>query len=527
MSSTYTDLVLLREKVVGWLGEMELSVTDMKNFPSDADSPEVLSLKKLQHCNYFLLIIGHRYGVPPEGYDKSITHLEYETAYRMLSAGQLENIFVFLATDEFSPSSPDAPLPPDVEGPLLRKKLIEFRKIVSRHTTRSFKNESELEKAIYHTLLHAAKANFQQHGNEYTFFDKPSQIKHILEADPESKQAKIDAAMHKIAEAFKPNFELKYNAEDMSMQPILKRIQDVLDGCVSHIAFDKNREFEGRIDRWGIRHVIFRVDTVIKLMSVIKNPDDLRNIGVNIGENASHDLFENVLSRQGKSLPYSIGAFVDLLNYWDSSGGWGKLEFQREDLEGTSGKWVLTTKNNFLLGDTTKDNQEQSRFLSPDHLYKFWEGYISGALSHALVNLNRSFSELPKEEKKKVKFPAYSKVKDVKRIPDEEPNVDFFEVSFEIHPQGWALGAIARIKYDYNNKEDPDDKNSILNKLAGLIDNLKVHDEKVYQDSLRNMNEEERGILEKIARHRYADINVPVLACIELVNFLIQSFLKF
>jgi len=521
LSSTYSDLKDLRSKVVDWLQSFELVVVNMENFPGDSAHPADNSLKMLDKCHYFMLILGHRYGNLVPGKDKSITHEEYERAKELLQQGKLDNIFIFSATNDF-PTRFSEQEPDD-----LRKELIALKNEIRNSSYIEFSTEEELFKGIARTFMHDQSRNSRPAGKQYLIFEALDKISDTLDSDAKSKLARRNYAMHEIINSFKPLIAFRHDADTINGQPLLKNIQDILDKCISpQVTFDKNPKFEGRIDRWGIRHVIFRVDTAIKLMGAITNNDDLRNIGEEIGRNASADLVENVVY-QHRLLPASIGAFIKLFDYWDSSGGWGVLEYHQEHRahkHSESGKWILLTRNNFLRGDQERPISAKDPTKSSDHLYAFWKGYIMGAMNFALEKLSTIYSELPSEEKGDVFFPAYSKVKRVERLKDNDPNTDIFEVYFEVNPNGWALEKIAKIRDD-NKKGTESQRLAMLGDLGGLVNNLKRISEQNFNSSVASFSEEDKQLLEQISTHQCAK-DQSITACIELVNRLIQAFLN-
>jgi hypothetical protein len=80
ISSTYVDLIKEREaaaKAVRRLGHLAIA---MEDYVSSDQRPVDKCLQDVKSCDVYVGIIAWRYGYIPEGYDKSITHLEYETA---------------------------------------------------------------------------------------------------------------------------------------------------------------------------------------------------------------------------------------------------------------------------------------------------------------------------------------------------------------------------------------------------------------------------------------------------------------
>lgn len=83
LSSTYIDLQPCRKKVEDALTRIQASFRSMSFFGSKEGDPLEECLRKVRECNYYVGIIGHRYGSLHEASGKSITELEYEEAKRL------------------------------------------------------------------------------------------------------------------------------------------------------------------------------------------------------------------------------------------------------------------------------------------------------------------------------------------------------------------------------------------------------------------------------------------------------------
>ncbi len=83
ISSTLIDLRAHREKVEELLNRVEASFRSMKFFGSKEGEPLDQCLKKLRECNYYLGIIGFRYGEVHPDFGLSYTELEYDEAKRL------------------------------------------------------------------------------------------------------------------------------------------------------------------------------------------------------------------------------------------------------------------------------------------------------------------------------------------------------------------------------------------------------------------------------------------------------------
>jgi len=120
VSSTYADLKEERSKVMQTLMEIDCIPAGMELFPASDEEQFEFIKRIIDDCDYYLLIIGGRYGsVTEDGI--SFTELEYEYA---LSKGLRVLAFLHSDPDEISFKKSDT-------EPKLREKLQNFRTKVS------------------------------------------------------------------------------------------------------------------------------------------------------------------------------------------------------------------------------------------------------------------------------------------------------------------------------------------------------------------------------------------------------------
>jgi hypothetical protein len=81
ISSTYADLKKEREAAAQSVRRLEEhQAAAMENYVAADQRPLDKCLRDVKSCDVYVGIFAWRYGFIPQGYDKSITHLEYETA---------------------------------------------------------------------------------------------------------------------------------------------------------------------------------------------------------------------------------------------------------------------------------------------------------------------------------------------------------------------------------------------------------------------------------------------------------------
>lgn len=80
ISSTYEDLKKEREAAAKAVRRLGHQPVYMEDYVAGPQRPVEKCLQDVLSCDAYLGIFAWRYGFIPDGYDKSITHLEYETA---------------------------------------------------------------------------------------------------------------------------------------------------------------------------------------------------------------------------------------------------------------------------------------------------------------------------------------------------------------------------------------------------------------------------------------------------------------
>ena len=96
LSSTSVDLGAARERILKLLSVIPAELVHMETFGSDESKPLKYSLRQLRECNYFVGVYAERYGTVDLKTGKSVTELEYREAVRMLNAGLLKGLLVYM-----------------------------------------------------------------------------------------------------------------------------------------------------------------------------------------------------------------------------------------------------------------------------------------------------------------------------------------------------------------------------------------------------------------------------------------------
>lgn len=95
ISSTYSELREYRKSAFDSMMRMGVQVVAMEHFAASVTPPVEQCIQAIRACDLCVLILGHRYGFVPEGYNKSMTQLEYEEA-----RARGIPILVFVLSDE-------------------------------------------------------------------------------------------------------------------------------------------------------------------------------------------------------------------------------------------------------------------------------------------------------------------------------------------------------------------------------------------------------------------------------------------
>ncbi len=143
VSSTFTDLLDERRVVIEALLSLGCFPAGMELFPAADEDQWTLIKSVIDQCDYYLVILGGRYGsIGPEG--KSFTRMEYEYA--------LSRRLPVIAFVHQNPAT----LPGnriDSDASVVRQ-LEEFRSLAKQRTVRFWNNLSELQAAVYQSMVH-------------------------------------------------------------------------------------------------------------------------------------------------------------------------------------------------------------------------------------------------------------------------------------------------------------------------------------------------------------------------------------
>jgi hypothetical protein len=119
-----------RRKVSDALTQLEAVVRGMEQFGSKPGSPIEECLRVVRSCRLYVGVFGMRYGSIPDGYEKSMTHLEYDEAQRV----GLPSL-IYLIDENHSIPAKDVETGPGAEKLQALKEYLKKRHVVSFFTT--------------------------------------------------------------------------------------------------------------------------------------------------------------------------------------------------------------------------------------------------------------------------------------------------------------------------------------------------------------------------------------------------------
>ena len=170
VSSTYKDLTEERQEVMKALLELDCIPVGMELFPAADDDQWTLIKQLIDDCDYYVLIIGGRYGtISPAGI--SYTQMEYEYAV----ANEIPVIsFLHKDPDSIIVAKSDT-------DPLLRTKLDEFKLIAQQKHCKYWENPGDLGSVVSRSLMKLIKSKPRPGWVKATNVPSEETAKQILE----------------------------------------------------------------------------------------------------------------------------------------------------------------------------------------------------------------------------------------------------------------------------------------------------------------------------------------------------------
>lgn len=152
VSSTYEDLQDERKEVMQALLELDCIPAGMELFPASNDDQWTLIKRVIDDCDYYLLIIGGRYGSTNE---KGISYTQMEFEYA-LQKGKPIISFLHKNPEKIESGKSE-------QDPEKKKKLEEFRSIAKKKIVKFWENPENLGSVVSRSMVKLIK-NFPAEG---------------------------------------------------------------------------------------------------------------------------------------------------------------------------------------------------------------------------------------------------------------------------------------------------------------------------------------------------------------------------
>lgn len=233
VSSTYVDLIEERRAVIQGLLEADCIPSGMELFPaSDAEKWNLIK-GVIGDCDYYLLIIGGRYGsVAPET-DLSFTEMEYDYA---VSIGKPVMAFLHGAPGSISVEKSD--IEPDA-----RIKLNAFREKVEQRMVKYWSTPQDLDGAVAKSLIQLRKSNPAEGWIRASHALTPETERDIAElrAKVSELTRQLEAAQHR------PNFDAPEGLADGDEEYTLIAIMEFYREGDEHVVSYRRGVYRERI----------------------------------------------------------------------------------------------------------------------------------------------------------------------------------------------------------------------------------------------------------------------------------------
>ena len=145
ISSTFLDLQAERHAVTMALLQLDCFPSGMELFPAANDDAWTLIKRVIAECDYYLLVIGGRYGSTAADSGLSYTEREYDHAVTLGKP-----VMAFLHGERGVTPAPDPSAPPAAH-----RRLVEFRtKVENTHVVNYWRSTDDLARQVVLSLMH-------------------------------------------------------------------------------------------------------------------------------------------------------------------------------------------------------------------------------------------------------------------------------------------------------------------------------------------------------------------------------------
>lgn len=149
LSSTQLDLGPCRKRIIKFLDVLRSEIVAMEFFGSDENKPVDYCLEQVRKADLFIGVYAARYGSIDSQSGKSMVELEYCEALKMLEAGALRGLLIYMVHDKAR-----WPLEFVERDPESMRKLEDLKqRIQSRHTVTFFEDTEELPLLVLRDVI--------------------------------------------------------------------------------------------------------------------------------------------------------------------------------------------------------------------------------------------------------------------------------------------------------------------------------------------------------------------------------------
>lgn len=236
VSSTFRDLLEERQQVIQALLELDCIPAGMELFPASDETKWSLITRVIDDCDYYLVIIGGRYGsVDEEGI--SYTEREYDYAVK-----QGIPVLAFLHAEPDAIPAGKTELHPDA-----RAKLDAFREKTERRMCRYWKTPEDLGGVVSRSLVQVVKLQPGEGWVRGRFASNTEELQRLrsrideLTASLEAARTEPPAEAKNLAQGFE-KFRLRIVIDDVKGERAVELTWDQIFACLGPMMFDEASE---------------------------------------------------------------------------------------------------------------------------------------------------------------------------------------------------------------------------------------------------------------------------------------------
>jgi len=218
LSSTFIDLIYYRAKTLEALENLQHIIQAMELFDASHEKPLDVCLKEAKESNIFICIVAWRYGSIDKRTGKSITQLEYETAYQRKIP-----CLVFLLDDNLPWSAKF------IDKGEQGEKLLKFREMLRKnHTPKYFTKPEELAVNVVISLKNYLPEFANEKLRKRAYWEKLDTLYKLRDPESRPEVPEFDASLTDLEIIDKMENDLKG----------LKKLHEIINNSYDQMEFD-------------------------------------------------------------------------------------------------------------------------------------------------------------------------------------------------------------------------------------------------------------------------------------------------